>query len=77
MFIYFYISICLLAMPRPAKIKQDQARSTKGTPRINLQAPHAKTLHKTLGPKIEGAVVSRHMAFSIMRRTHVEYTSMY
>ena len=47
------------------KICQVQTRSTKGTPSINLQAPLAKTVHETPSPKVEGAAVSRLMAFSI------------
>ena len=49
------------AEQEPNKINRNQARSTKGKPSINLQAPHAETNHETLDPKTEGAAVSRHI----------------
>ena len=52
-------------LSRSAKFKQHQTRSTKGTPSINLQTPHAETNQQTPSPKVEGAAVLRRMTFSI------------
>jgi hypothetical protein len=42
---------------RSAKLKEDQARSTKGTLSINLRTAHAETNHETPSETNEGAAV--------------------